>query len=104
MVTIRSQWQKRIKRKPLSFAQWDLISLKGCHRGPLGPPATFQRLMEKAVGDMHMLEVIVYLDNMIILGKTLEGHEQRLLKVIDRLGEAGLKLSIGKCQFFNFQL
>lgn len=65
---------------------------------------TFQRLMEKAVGDMHMHKVIVYLDDLIVFGKTLEEHEQRLLKVITRLEEAGLKLSLDKCQFCRLQV
>lgn len=32
----------------------------------------FFSLMEKAVGHMHMLEVIVYIDDLFIFGKTLE--------------------------------
>lgn len=48
--------------------------------------------MEKAVGDMNMLEVIVYLDDLIVFEKTMEEHEQRLLRVLDRLEESGLKL------------
>ena len=79
---------------PLGFFQFERMP-----QGITGAPATFQRLMEKAVGDMHMLEVIVYLDDLIVFGKTLEEHEQRLLKVITRLEEAGLKLSLDKCQF-----
>ncbi len=54
--------------------------------------------MEKAVGDMNLLQVLVYLDDVIVFGKTLEEHEDRLLKVLDRLGEVGLKLSVDKCQ------
>lgn len=54
--------------------------------------------MEKTVGDMNLLQVLVYLDDIIVFGKSLEEHEERLLKVLDRLGEAGLKLSLDKCQ------
>lgn len=79
---------------PLGFFQFERMP-----QGITGAPATFQRLMEKAVGDMHMLEVIVYLDDLIVFGTTLEEHEQRLLKVLARLEEAGLKLSLDKCQF-----
>ncbi|XP_024118924.1 uncharacterized protein LOC112140234, partial [Oryzias melastigma] len=79
---------------PLGFFQFERMP-----QGITGAPATFQRLMEKAVGDMHMLEVIVYLDDLIVYGKTLEEHEQRLIKVITRLEETGLKLSLDKCQF-----
>uniref|UniRef100_A0AAY4ERH9 Uncharacterized protein n=1 Tax=Denticeps clupeoides TaxID=299321 RepID=A0AAY4ERH9_9TELE len=35
----------------------------------------FERLMEKAVGDMNLLQVLVYLDDLIVFGKTLEEHE-----------------------------
>ncbi|XP_053301840.1 uncharacterized protein LOC128460622 [Pleuronectes platessa] len=79
---------------PLGFYQFERMP-----QGITGAPATFQRLMEKAVGDMHFLEALVYLDDIIIFGKTLEEHEQRLLKVLDRLEEVGLKVSIDKCQF-----
>ncbi|KAI4888849.1 hypothetical protein NFI96_007630 [Prochilodus magdalenae] len=48
---------------------------------------------------MNFLEVLVYLDDLIIFGKTLEEHEERLLKVLDRLKDEGLKLSLDKCQF-----
>ena len=84
---------------PLGFYEFERMP-----QGITGAPATFQRLMEKAVGDMHMLEVIVYLDDLIVFGKTLEEHEHRLLKVLDRLEETGLKLSIDKCQFCRTQV
>lgn len=48
---------------------------------------------------MNLLQVLVYLDDLIVFGKTLEEHEERLMKVLDRLEEAGLKVSIDKCHF-----
>ncbi|KAI5094535.1 hypothetical protein C0J45_16259, partial [Silurus meridionalis] len=78
---------------PLGFFQFERMP-----QGITGAPATFQRLMEKAVGDMNLLQVLVYLDDLIVFGKTLEEDEERLLKVLDRLGEVGLKLSVDKCQ------
>ena len=41
----------------------------------------------------------MYLDDFIIFGSTLEEHEECLLKVLDRLNEEGLKISLDKCQF-----
>ncbi|KAG7512030.1 Retrovirus-related Pol poly from transposon 297 [Solea senegalensis] len=79
---------------PLGFFQFERMP-----QGITGAPATFQRLMEKAVGDMNLLEVLVYLDVLIVFGRTLEEHEVRLLKVLDRLAEVGLKISFDKCQF-----
>lgn len=57
-----------------------------CERMPqgiTGAPATFQRLMERAVFDMHLLQVIVYLDDIIVFGHTLEEHNKRLSNVLD---------------------
>lgn len=79
---------------PLGFYQFERMP-----QGITGAPATFQRLMERAVGDMNLLQVLVYLDDLIVFGRTLEEHEARLLKVLDRLEEYGLKLSLDKCQF-----
>ncbi|KAI4871331.1 hypothetical protein NFI96_009730, partial [Prochilodus magdalenae] len=79
---------------PLGFYKFERMP-----QGICGAPATFQRVMERTVGDMNFLEVLVYLDDLIIFGKTLEEHEERLLKVLDRLRDEGLKLSLDKCQF-----
>lgn len=84
---------------PLGFYQFERMP-----QGITGAPATFQRLMERAVGDMHLLQVIAYLDDLIVFGRTLEEHEERLLKVLDRLEEYGLKVSIDKCQFCQPQV
>ena len=81
---------------PLGFYQFERMP-----QGIMGAPATFQRLMEKAVGDMHLLQCLVYLDDIIVFSNTIEEHEERLLKVLDRLEEFGLKISIDKCQFFR---
>lgn len=84
---------------PLGFYQFQRMP-----QGITGAPATFQRLMERVVGDMHLLQVIVYLDDLIVFGRTLEEHEERLMKVLDRLEEWGLKVSIDKCQFCQQQV
>lgn len=62
-------------------------------QGITGAPATFQRLMKRAVGDLHLLQCLVYPDDLIVFGPSLEEHED-LLKVLDRLEECGLTLSI----------
>ncbi len=84
---------------PLGFYQFEQMP-----QGVTGAPATFQRLMEATVGDMNLLQCLVYLDDLIVFGKTLEEHEERLLKVLDRLEESGLKISLEKCQFCQAQV
>lgn len=78
---------------PLGFYEFERMP-----QGITGALATFQHLMERAVRDMNLLQVIVYLDDLIVFGRSLEEHEERLLKVLDRLAEVGLKLSLDKCQ------
>ena len=40
-------------------------------------PATFQRLMESCLGDMHLNWCIIYLDNVIVFSKNRKEHLQR---------------------------
>lgn len=70
-------------------------------QGVTNAPSTFQRLMERCMGEMNLKEVLVFLDNIIVFSKTLEEHEVRLMKVLARLREFGLKLSPEKCTFFQ---
>lgn len=75
---------------PLGFYQFERMPQE-----IYGAPATFQRVMERMVGDMNFPEVLVYLDDLIMFGHTLE---DRLLKVLDRLRDEGLMVLLDKCQ------
>lgn len=81
---------------PLGF--WEFNRMP---QGVTNAPSTFQRLMEKCMGDMNLKGVVVFLDDLIVFSKTLEDHEARLIKVLNRLKEYGLKLSPEKCKFFQ---
>jgi len=69
-------------------------------QGVTNAPSTFQRVMEKCVGSLHLKEVLVFLDDLIVFSSSLEEHEERLMKVLHQLKEFGLKLSPDKCRFF----
>ncbi len=81
---------------PLGF--WEFNRMP---QGVTNAPSTFQRLMERCMSDMHLKEVVVFLDDLIVFSDTLEEHERRLLRVLCRLREYGLKLSPEKCKFFQ---
>ena len=69
--------------------------------GLCNSPATYQRLMEDCLGDLHLSICVIYLDDLIIFSRTYEEHLERLEKVMDRLRECGLKLAPKKCKFFK---
>lgn len=81
---------------PLGFYEFNRMP-----QGVTNAPSTFQRLMERCVGDLHLSEVLVFLDYLIMFSDTLEEHENRLMKVLNRLKDFGLKLSPEKCNFFR---
>ena len=68
--------------------------------GLTNAPATFQRLMESCLGELHLNWCIIYLDDIIIHAQTPEEHLERLEGVFERLWKAGLKLKPSKCTFF----
>lgn len=63
-------------------------------------PATFQRLMEAILGNLHWNGVLIYLDDILIHDTTFKGALQRLTEVFKRLQAAGLTLNLSKCSFF----
>lgn len=78
-----------------------------CNRMPFGlknAPATFQRLMQEVLGDLHLKGVVVYLDDIIIFSRTVDDHFRQLKDVFRRLREAGLKLNPKKCHFFQSKI
>ena len=69
--------------------------------GLTNAPATFQRLMESCLGDLHLQQCIIYLDDIIIFSKTPGEHLERLRAVFLKLGKAKLRLKPSKCEFFK---
>ena len=64
------------------------------------PPATFERLMERVVSGLQW-ETLVYLDDVIVYGRTIMEEINRLREVLQRFRKAGLKLKPGKCHLFR---
>ena len=74
---------------------------------PLGlcnAPATFQRLMDLVLSGLQWSQCLVYLDDIIVLGRTFNEHLGNLQAVLQRLREAGLKLKPSKCSFFKHEV
>lgn len=67
--------------------------------GLTSAPATFQRLMDLILAGLQWHSCLVYLDDVLVFGRTYEEHLERLEKVLIKLQEAGLKLRMKKCHF-----
>ena len=67
-------------------------------------PATFQRLMDLILAGLQWSSCLVYLDDIIIVGKSFENHLSNIKAVLDRIREAGLKLQPAKCKFFRVEV
>ena len=53
------------------------------------------------MGELNLRDVMVYLDDLLVFSRTLEEHEERLMRVLDQLQSFGLNLNPEKCQFFQ---
>ena len=58
--------------------------------------ATFERLMERVMQRIAWTECMVYLDDILVFGADFASTLERLVKVLHRLGEAGLKMKAKK--------
>ena len=72
--------------------------------GLCSAPATFMRLMEQVLLGLQNVEMLVYLDDIIIYARTIQEHEEKLVKLFTRLRQANLKLQPDKVQFLRTEL
>ncbi len=72
--------------------------------GLCNAPATFERLMESVLRGLSWETCLVYLDDIIVLGRSFEEHLQNLEQVFLRLRAANLKLNCKKCTLFRKQV
>ena len=83
------------------------LGFYACEHMPFGltnAPATFQQLMQRCLGNVHLHYCIIYLDDVIVFSKIPQEHVIRLRAVFEKLKQAGLKLKPSKCEFFRQKL
>ena len=81
---------------PLGFYEFNVMPF-----GLVNAPATFQRLMQASLGDLHLNQCLLYLDDIIVFSRTFEEHLASLEKVFSCLKQANLKLKPSKCSFLH---
>ena len=101
-------WQVDIAesdRKKTAFITHDgLFEFNVMPFGLCNAPATFQRLMNLALSGMLWSECLVYLDDIVIFGRTFEEHLSHLSSVLARLRAVNMKAKLSKCNFLKEQV
>ncbi|CAH8640492.1 unnamed protein product [Dicrocoelium dendriticum] len=72
--------------------------------GLTNAPATFQRLMQKALADLIPRKCLVYLDDFIVHGQTEDEHLDNLASVLECLVRVGLKLKPSNCHLLKREM
>ena len=103
-----SYWQ--VCMDPASQEKTAFITHSGLYEfkkmpfGLVNAPATFQRLMEVVLSGLARDGCMVYLDDILVFGRTLDEHNDNLAKVFQRLRSAGLTLKPKKCKFVQTEV
>jgi hypothetical protein len=69
--------------------------------GLTNAPAVFQRAINMALGLLRHEYALVYLDDILVISKTVEEGLERLDNVLNALNKAGLTLNLEKCEFLK---
>ncbi len=72
-------WQVAMKEEDKQKTAFTVgnLGFYECNRMAFGltnAPSTFQRLMERCMGDLHLRDCLIYLDDIIIFSKTLKSN------------------------------
>ncbi|BHF59998.1 hypothetical protein SprV_0100295900 [Sparganum proliferum] len=63
--------------------------------------ATFQRLVRSVLAHLYPSHCLIYLDDVIVFGKSISQHNENLRAVLMALRDAGLRLNPQKCTFLR---
>ena len=104
---VRGCWKIKVAKKDrekTAFSTPDEhYQFKRMPFGLSNAPATFQRAMNSIFAGLSAIDCLVYLDDIVVNGRTLAEHNQRLVNVLEKLEAAGLKLNPKKCQLVQGQ-
>ena len=95
----RSQQYTAFTVGNLRFYEFTRMPFRLCNT-----PVTFQHLMQNTLGELNLMYCVIYLDDVIVFGRTEEEHLEHLHVVFERFREFNLKLKPSKCSFFQSEI
>ena len=101
-------WQVQMaeedKQKTAFITKQGLYQFKVMPFGLCNAPATFERLMEMILKGYLWKRCMVYIDDVVVYGRSFQETLVNLQMVLDRLRAAGLKLKPSKCELFASEI
>ena len=99
-VTGKSPWSPQLKKRQHSPPTLGFTSSDGCHLGVMHlRHSSDLSVMESVLRGLARSVCLVYLDDVQVIGRTVEEHNRNLTRVLERIREAGLRLKPRKCKF-----
>ena len=92
------------KEKTAFISSLGLFQFKVMSFGLCNAPATFQRLMDKMLDGLKFKKCLVYIDDIVIFGKTFKETLDNFQEVLTRIESYGLKLKPKKCKIFRTEV
>ena len=72
--------------------------------GLMSSPITFSRLINTVFEGLMGLDLLAYMDDLIIASNSLEEHFEKLRRVLQRLRDSNLKIKLSKCNFLKKEI
>ena len=95
--------EERDRHKTAFLTKYGLFEHKRMAFGLTNAPASFQRVISLVLSGMLWHEVLAYIDDVIIKGKSFVDHVRNLFKTFTRFRQNNLKLKPKKCHFFEHE-
>ena len=101
-------WQVEVaeqdREKTAFTTQQGLFEFRVMPFGLCNAPATFQRLMDLVLAGIQWSKCLVYLDDIIIVGRNFDEHLHNLATVLHKLKAANLRIKPSKCALCQKQV
>lgn len=89
------------REKTAFVTRWGLYEYTRMPFGLCNAPSTFQRAMELVLRGFQWETLLIYLDDIIVLGRGVDESLDRLTQAFERLHSYGLKLKPAKCHLLK---
>lgn len=91
-------------RKYTAFTTDRQYQMKRLPMGLKISPGAFSRMMTVAMSGLQYEKCLVYLDDVICFGRSLNSHNNNLIDIFERFRKVNLKINPEKCKFLTKQL